>query len=238
MSEAPNVPVPNPARALLGAFAMLFLDAALLAVGVGGAHALLRHPRALGLLLVWAAGYGALAGLRRVRPRDPLERRREQPLVLAALVLVPLLSPMLSAWSERAGLWLLPGGPGLRWAGVGLAAVGFLLRILAIRRLGARFSPIIEVQRGHALETGGVYGWMRHPGYAGALIANLGAILAFGSAAPLPLVVLMALATSLRVRREEAALGSRFGDEYHRYEERVGRWWPRARTRARSGDPA
>ena len=231
VSEAPTITPPagrsNPLLSLLGSLAMLALDAALLAVGVGGAHALLHHPRAVGLLVVWAAGYGALAGLRRPRPRDAVARRADQRFVLATLVLVPLATPLLSAWAERAGLWPLPGGPALRWAGVALAGAGFLLRVLAIGRLGTRFSPLIEVQHGHALETGGAYAWMRHPGYTGACVANLGAILAFGSAATLPLTLVMALATGARVRREEAALELAFGEEYRRYRERVGRYWPR-----------
>ena len=204
---------------------MLALDAVLLAVGVGGAHALLHHPRALGLLVVWGAGYGALAGPRR-RARDPQEQRADSRFVLAILVVVPLLTPMLSAWSERAGAWPLPGGGALRWAGVVLAGAGLLLRVLAMRRLGARFSPVIELQRGHALECDGVYAWLRHPGYAGACLSNLGAALAFGSALTLPLVAVMALATRARVAREEAALEAGFGDEYRRYRARVGRWGP------------
>lgn len=220
---------PNPALSLLGSALMLLLDAALLAWGVGGAHALLHHPRAVGLLIVWAAGYGALAGQRRQRPRDPREHRADQRFVLATLVLVPLLTPMLSAWSERAGVWPLPGGEVLRWAGVVLAGAGLFLRVLAMQRLGARFSPVIEVQREHVLESGGVYAWMRHPGYAGACLSNLGAVLVFGSAVTLPLVVVMALATWARVAREETALESVFGDEYRRYRARVGRWGPLAR---------
>jgi protein-S-isoprenylcysteine O-methyltransferase Ste14 len=220
---------PDPALPLLGSALMLLLDAALLAWGVGGAQALLHHPRAVGLLIVWAAGYGALAGQHRQRPRGRREQRADQRFVLATLVLVPLLTPAISAWSERAGLWPLPGGGVLRWAGVALAGAGLLLRVLAMRRLGVRFSPVIELQREHVLEDGGVYAWMRHPGYAGACLSNLGAVLAFGSAVTLPLVVVMALATSARVAREEAALGAVFGDEYRRYRARVGRWGPRAR---------
>jgi len=218
----------HPALSLLGSALMLALDAALLAWGVGGAHALLHHPRAVGLLVVWAAGYGTFAGLRR-RPCGPRERFSDHRLVLATLVLVPLVTPMLSAWSERAGIWPLPGGVTLRWAGVGLAGAGLLLRALAMQRLGARFSPTIEMQREHALEEGGVYARMRHPGYAGACLSNLGTALAFGSAATLPLVVVMALATRARVAREEEALEARFGEEYRSYRARVGRWGPFAR---------
>lgn len=217
----------TPARALLPNLAMFLLDAALLALGVGSVHALLHHPRALGLLLIWAAGHGALAGFRRARPQDVAARRTEQRFVLAALVLLPLVTPMLSAFGERAGLWLLPGGAALRWAGVALAGAGVLLRVLAIRRLGERFSPVLEVQRQHRLETAGVYGWMRHPGYAGAWWSNLGTILAFGSAATLPLAVLMALAAWARVEREEEMLAGAFGGEFRRYRDRVGRWAPR-----------
>lgn len=219
--------VPHLLRSLAGMLLVLALDAALLAVGVGGLPSLLHHPRALALLAVWAAGGSCLALLRPVRTRDPVERRADQRLVVAVLFLVPLVAPMLSAWCERLGWWPLPGGAALRWAGVALAAAGFALRILAMRRLGSRFSPLIEVQRGHVLETGGVYARVRHPGYAGAWLANLGAILAFGSGATLALALVMALAQEARVRREEAALEAAFGDEYRRYRERTGRYLPR-----------
>lgn len=226
MTEPAAPAATHPALSFLASALMLALDAALLAVGVGGAHALLHHPRAVALLVVWAAGYGSLAGLRRRRPLDPRGPRAEPGIVLATLVLVPLLTPMLSAWSERAGVWPLPGGEGLRWTGIVLAGAGLLLRVFAMQRLGTRFSPVIEVQRGDVLEREGVYGWMRHPGYAGACLSNLGAAVAFGSAATLPLVVVMALATAARVAREEVALEATFGDEYRQYRARVGRWGP------------
>ena len=65
---------------------------------------------------------------------------------------------------------------------------------------------------------------MRHPGYAGAWLSNLGTILAFGCAATLVSAVLMALATHARVAREETVLKRVFGDEYRSYRSRVGRW--------------
>lgn len=206
---------------------VLALDVTLLAIGLGGMPALLAHPRALALLAEWVVGYVALATLRPVRAHDPVETRADHPLVVVTLFLVPLITPMLSAIGERYGVWLLPGGSALRWGGVVLSGVGFAIRILAMRRLGSRFSPLIEVQRDHPLETSGLYAHVRHPGYLGAWLCNLGVTLTFGSGLTLPLALLMAVALISRVRREERVLEGHFGDEFRRYCERTGRFVPR-----------
>lgn len=218
---------PNPLRLLLGAFLVTAVDALLLALALGGAAALLGHPRALALLALWGGGSIALALLRPVRDRDPVEEQPEHRVLLLALLLVPLLTPAIAAWGERVGLWPLPGGPALRWAGVALSGIGLAVRIAAMAQLGARFSPIAALQRGHALETRGLYARMRHPGYLGSCLATLGAALAFGSALGLPWVLAMALLIGARTRREEALLERHFGDEYRRYRARTGRYFPR-----------
>jgi protein-S-isoprenylcysteine O-methyltransferase Ste14 len=110
---------------------------------------------------------------------------------------------------------------------VALSAAGLALRIAAMHRLGSRFSPLAAVQRHHTLETGGLYGQLRHPGYLGAWVCLLGVVLAFGSAATLPLVVLMGLALGRRVATEERLLEDRFGAEFRAYRARVGAWLPR-----------
>ena len=45
------------------------------------------------------------------------------------------------------------------------------------------FSATVRIQeeRGHAVATTGPYGWVRHPGYLGAILFNVGAALALGS---------------------------------------------------------
>ena len=198
----------------------------MLAVGVGGFPRLLAHPRALALLATWLIAYPTLALLRPVRNHDPVTQRFDRPAVLT-LFLIPTFTPLLSALGERMGWWLLPGGGWPRWGGVALAAAGLALRIEAMRELGSRFSPIAAIQRDHALETAGLYRRIRHPGYLGAWLCNLGIVLAFGSGITVPLLVAMGLAIASRVRKEEELLEERFGDAFRGYRARVGGFLPR-----------
>jgi protein-S-isoprenylcysteine O-methyltransferase Ste14 len=216
----------SPAIPIVMMLLALGLDAALLAVGVGGVGALLRHPRALALLGTWIAAYPVLTVLRPPRTRDHA-RVKPDPVVLLLLTAIPVVTPVLSALGERHGLWPLPGGGVLRWGGVALSAGGFALRIAAMKQLGTRFSPLVALERGHALETSGVYARMRHPGYLGAWLGNLGIVLAFGSGAALALVALMAWAYVARIRPEEALLEQHFGAAWRDYRARAGMFLPR-----------
>jgi protein-S-isoprenylcysteine O-methyltransferase Ste14 len=214
-------------RACLGALAVTAIDAALLGLALGGLPALLRHHRALALLAVWAVGGVTLALVRPVRVHDPVASERESPALLLGLLLVPLATPPVSALGERFGVLPWLAHPVVEWAGVALAGLGLAVRIAAMARLGSRFSPLVTVQRDHRLETTGLYGVVRHPGYLGALLACAGSALTFGSAASWPLVVAFAALVWRRVTREERLLAQHFGDDYQAYRARTGALWPR-----------
>ena len=169
----------------------------------------------------------ALALIRPVRGHDATTVERDPPFTLLALFLIPLAAAPVAALGERLGLWPLPGGPALRWVGVGLSGAGLALRIAAMAQLGPRFSPLLAVQRDHALETRGLYARVRHPGYLGALMAALGGVLAFGSAIALPLVLAMGWLLEARAAREEVMLEAHFGEAYRAYRARSGRLLPR-----------
>jgi len=209
------------------ALAVTAVDAALLALALGGPNALFHHARACALIAVWGVGAIVLGLLRPVRAQDVVERAGAQVPLLMALLLVPLLTPALSALGERFGWAPLPGGAPLRWAGVALVAAGLALRMLAMVQLGSRFSPQVALQREHTLETRGLYARIRHPGYLGAALATLGAALAFGSAVGLMGVALMGAALHLRMEQEEEMLARRFGEDYARYRAGTGRLLPR-----------
>ena len=208
------------------------VDVLLLALAMGGFGAVLAHPRAIALIAVWAVTGMVLAFRRPVRSSDIVEVAAEPRFLLLGLALVPLLLPAIAAWGERQALWPLPGGEGLRWTGVAVATLGLVLRIASMAQLGPRFSPLVAMQREHALETRGLYARIRHPGYAGAGLAALGAVMAFGSALGLAPLALFGVLIAGRVRREEALMEARFGEEWRDYRVRTGALVPRILGRA------
>lgn len=233
MNASPARPgSPHPVRAVVGAIVVLTLDAALLAAGLGGARAVIADPRALALLGVWGGAGLVLALARPVRAQD-VTRREPDVLRMLALLVLPLVIPAVGAFGARTDRWLLPAPAVVSWAGVTLVAAGLAVRMLAMAQLGARFSPLVALQREHPLESRGLYAHVRHPGYAGSLLAALGGALAFGSALALPLVLAFAGLLAARIRVEERLLAGHFGDEWTRYAARTGALLPRA-NRARS----
>lgn len=225
-------PRPHPLRSIVSALLVLALDAALLALGLGDPELLVRDPRALALLVVSGVAGLALALLRPVRGQD-LAAKSPDPLVMLALLVLPLAAAPLGAFGARRALATLPFANTVSWCGVALVAGGLALRIAAMARLGRRFSPLVALQKGHVLETGGPYAFVRHPGYLGSLLACVGGALAFGSAVALPVPALMLAAQLARVRREERMLAVRFSDEWARYAARTGALLPRPRGRDR-----
>lgn len=204
----------------------LALEAALLALGMGGFDRLARDPRALALLTLFAAS-GLLLSLRRPTRAQDMVERRPDPLPMAVLVVVPTLLPAIGAYGANRAWFTLPHANTVSWCAVTLVAVGLVVRVAAMFQLGPRFSPLVSMQRDHALETRGLYAAVRHPGYLGALLAALGCALAFGSALALPLVALMIVAQLARVRAEERLLDERFGDSWRAYARRTGALLPR-----------
>jgi len=208
------------------ALVALAIETALLAWGLGGFRALAASPRAWALIAIWGAVGVTLSITRPARGQDPVRSQRD-PLAMAALALIPLAIPAVAAWGGRIGRWPLPAPELLGWTGVALSGIGLALRVAAMRQLGARFSPLLAVQREHGLETTGWYALVRHPGYLGSLLASWGAAIAFGSAMALPLAALMTAFQWDRVRREEALLAAQFGDAWRAYAARTGALLPR-----------
>src|SRR5262249_23324469 len=145
MSPRPPLPV-----LVLRALIALALEAALLTWGLGGPGALAHSPRAIALLVIWGVVGITLSISRPARGRD-IVTSKKAPLAMLLLAVIPLAIPGVAAWGGRMILWPLPAPEILGWVGVALSSIGLGIRVAAMRQLGTRFSPLLAVQREHAL---------------------------------------------------------------------------------------
>jgi protein-S-isoprenylcysteine O-methyltransferase Ste14 len=105
-----------------------------------------------------------------------------------------------AAYSEP----VVSGGVGIVLAGVFLA--GATLRAWAIHELGAAYSHRVVPISENGLICSGPYRVLRHPAYAGMLLANIGFVGYFASPLSIAALALLAAAILWRIRVEEGVL--------------------------------
>lgn len=88
-----------------------------------------------------------------------------------------------------------------------LFAGGVTLRTVAIRTLGRFYSHHVIKHDGHAIVSTGPYTFIRHPAYAGMLLANVGLVVFFLNWYSVALLAVLAAVLSWRIRVEEKTLG-------------------------------
>jgi protein-S-isoprenylcysteine O-methyltransferase Ste14 len=128
----------------------------------------------------------------------------------------------LSGWRLAQSPWLRAAGALLILAALPLF-LAFLLRF--VREGVGTPAPIAPTKR---LVVGGLFRWVRNPGYVAVVAMVVGQGLLFVSGAVLVYAALLALGFHLFVvGYEEPTLRRQFGAEYDEYCRRVPRWWPR-----------
>ena len=112
-------------------------------------------------------------------------------------------------------------------AGFVLLGLGILIRSVAIAQLGRFHTPNVAVLADHEVMDRGLYRYIRHPSYLGALIAFLGFSLALSNWLSLLVIMLLTpIAYLFRIHEEEAALGAALGERYAKYVRRTKRLIP------------
>ena len=130
-----------------------------------------------------------------------------------------------SAWCDRHNFMTIDGSLA-RYAGLAIFLVGCVLRVAAMLILGPRFSVWVAIQQDHRLQTTGLYRFVRHPSYTGALLTLFGWALTFRSAIGLLLAATMVFPLVRRMKAEERLLIAVFGDGYTNYRARTWRLVP------------
>ncbi len=104
------------------------------------------------------------------------------------------------------------------WIGLCVIAAGLLIRWTAIIKLSKYFTVNVVIQSNHQMIRTGIYQFVRHPSYSGALISFFGLGLAFYNWISIVILVIpITLAFLKRIQIEERALLSAFGEEYASY---------------------
>ncbi|MFB4297378.1 methyltransferase family protein [Actinomadura sp. NTSP31] len=178
-------------RLLFAAGAAVLVAAMAVRVGRGEAQAAAMATLYLAWLLLEAP-----VTFRRATAA-PADARTLLPYALARLLLIasacfgPSPWPGASPWSAIPAMVFVSG---------------VALRQTAIRALGRFYSHHVMRQNGHRVVTGGVYRTVRHPAYAGMLLANLGFTCFFLNPLSAAAFALLAAAVVWRIRVEERAL--------------------------------
>jgi protein-S-isoprenylcysteine O-methyltransferase Ste14 len=129
----------------------------------------------------------------------------------------------------------LPGMPTVAWVGVGLGALGLLLRLWAVLILRERYTRTLLIHDGHSIERRGPYRFIRHPGYLGSLLCLNGFAMASGDALTLlASIAATSAAYAYRIRAEDAMLVAAFGAPYERYRRETAALLPFFRARRES----
>jgi protein-S-isoprenylcysteine O-methyltransferase len=113
------------------------------------------------------------------------------------------------------------------WAGCVLFGLGLALRWYSIAYLGRFFTVNVAIHSGHEVIDTGPYRFIRHPSYAGALLAFLGLALCLANWWSLALIMVPVLwAFARRMSVEESALANALGAPYIQYMSRTKRLAP------------
>jgi protein-S-isoprenylcysteine O-methyltransferase Ste14 len=116
------------------------------------------------------------------------------------------------------GIGHLARGEIVGWAGVALMVGGIALRHWAGKMLGASYTRTLRIQSGQQLIQEGPYKVIRHPGYAGALLLWVGALIATGNWLTIIIATPVIIGAYVyRIHCEEAMLADSFGGQYGIY---------------------
>ena len=105
----------------------------------------------------------------------------------------------------------------LFFVGLGMIMLGGVIRLIAIATLKRNFSGALRIREGHTLVKTGIYKWVRHPAYLGAIMLFLGIPVMLSSLLGFMVMFLLAPYLIHRTKLEEKMLIERFGAEYEEY---------------------
>ncbi|HEY2014621.1 MAG TPA: isoprenylcysteine carboxylmethyltransferase family protein [Bryobacteraceae bacterium] len=141
------------------------------------------------------------------------------PLILHVLVLALAFDLLFSDLFRRGFLrWeFVPDQDAVGWFGAVLTMAGIAFCIWARFYIGRNWSGTITLKQGHTMVRTGPYAFVRHPIYAGLLLAVLGTALVSGEVRGLVAFALLVVEWKRKSLIEERLMIEQFGAAYLRY---------------------
>ncbi|MEW5860873.1 MAG: isoprenylcysteine carboxylmethyltransferase family protein [Cyanobacteriota bacterium] len=137
-------------------------------------------------------------------------------------ILIVLLAPIFN--TARLGYW---DNAYVGWIGLLLMIGGLTLRYWAAKTLSEFYTRTLRIIEGHQIVDRGLYSVIRHPGYLGAFMMNIGAGLAVTNwIAVLAIMLTGFVSCAYRIRAEEEMLETAFAEQYKIYVEKTWRFVP------------
>ncbi len=113
----------------------------------------------------------------------------------------------------------------IRWAGFGLALLGFILGVMALSEFKRHRTSTDPKKPAKSFVTSGIYHYTRNPIYLGFVFILIGMPLNMGNywgfVLAWPLITLM---NNMVIRHEESQMEKKFKEQYADYRSRVRRW--------------
>ncbi|MGE5250151.1 MAG: methyltransferase family protein [Bacteroidota bacterium] len=213
---------------------LLYLGIPLLGWGLHALRDYFSNPARTGYAAVTAA-FGLAVGIQAIvapegirgskGQEDKLIRRQS----VARLGLILLLYAALVSlpFSDRQTLGVWGQNTAVRWIGVLLCALGYVLVFLSGLALGRQYSQEVTIQQDHRLVVSGVFRYIRNPRYLGVMLAALGLSALFRSWVGLIGSAVVTAILLLRIKDEEALMCREFGAAWDEYCSNSWRLLPR-----------
>jgi protein-S-isoprenylcysteine O-methyltransferase Ste14 len=207
---------------------LVFVVIPLVSWGAGDLRGFLAQPARVAYLVitllanVLVVTFVPNAGMSRGHGRTVVKRQR---IALVLLQVFPLGIMMVAPYSDGRS-WCVAGGIGVRYAGLGLYALGLFVMNWSVVYLGRYFSVQVTVQEGHQLVKVGPYKLVRHPRYLGILVCFSGVALIFTSMVAAGVAVLLLAVLCWRIHDEEALMAKTFSAEWEGYAKKTARLVP------------
>lgn len=122
---------------------------------------------------------------------------------------------------------VVPQTPAVLLLGLVLTISGVALAIWSRLSLGANWSAIVTLKKGHELVRSGPYRWIRHPIYSGILLGLIGSALVRGHLRGWLGFVIFLASIYFKARREERLLHGQFGETFDDHARRTGMFLPK-----------